>query len=199
MERRDKNLEELGARLRAETPTVLPIFPTNLASSIKKTLVWNIWAQVIATPEKSDELVGLMFLHPEARFHLFEADGCPRPAALRHAFDGGLIRTVETQGHWYEHPAYPDNYIRISPNTEQGWEKELLKSGQPLWRFEVVLTDVERRRRENHDTAQAIVAATALEKPNNAYAKIREHYNRHQAIYYGAGMILTIIGIAMAL
>lgn len=199
MERRDKNLEELGARLKAQQPMEPLRFPDIMPSSVKKTAVWDIWAEDIATAQDVERLLQLMFLNPEGRFCLFESDQCPRPAVLRRAFDGGLVRTVETQGHWYEHPLYPNNYIRISPNTEWDWEKEVLEVGQPLRRFEVVLTDVERRRRENDETAKAIIAATTPEKPKGRYAQIREHYNQHQVIYFVVAFVVGVAGLWLAL
>ena len=199
MTRRDKGLKELGERLRQEEPEEMPQFPDIMPTSLKKTKFWEIWEEDLATPDDVELLLRLMFDNPESPFHLFNTKGGSRPAPLSEAFQLGLVRTAKMQGHWYEHPLYPNNFIQILPPTNWDWEKEVLEKGQPLLRFEIVLTDRERRRRENQDTALAVAEATLPTKPEGWYARVTDHYSRHQAVYYGIGAILAVVGIALSM
>lgn len=199
MTRRDKGLEELGERLRQEEAKEMPRFPDIMPTSLKKTKFWEIWEEDIATPDDVELLLRLMLDNPESRFYLFNTKGGSRPATLNEAFQMGLVRTAEMQGHWYEHPLYPNNFIQILSPTDWDWQKEVLEKGQALLRYEIALTDRERRRRENEDTALAIAEATMPPKPQGWYAQLGAHYNRHQAAYYIGGAVLAIIGLALSL
>ncbi len=198
MERKDEKLRELGERLRQEIPKEMPVFPEHLISSVKKRMRWDIWENDVESVNDKEYLYGLMFQHPDASFFLFREESAKR-SANSGLFANERIRTVETQRHWFEHPLYPNNFVRINPDPRRDWEKEAIETGTPLLRLEVVMSDYERRRRSNAETADAILSAMTPSMPATWYQRLSYHYQKHSVMYYAGGTALAIVGIAVSL
>jgi hypothetical protein len=198
MERRDKGLEELGDRLKAAAPAKPAMFPDIKPSSIRRSAVWDLWANDLDSEEDAELLLHLAFQHPEGEFHIFNFEDEPMPSTVRAAIDGGQLLVTETQMSWYEHPRWPGNYVHIGRHPEWDWQKEVLEKGRPMLRHEVVLSDFERRRRE-HAELTAAIADAVNPKPTSLYGRVSAHYNRHQLAYWIPGTILGLIGLFLAL
>jgi hypothetical protein len=193
----NQNSDERGTDQRSQLPD-LPRFPDHLISSVRKRRIWEFWEEDIKSAADVEEIHGLMFQHSDESFFLFRRESRADAKALS-LFGEGRVRTVETQRNWFAHPNFKNDYIRIRPNTKWDWEKEILLSGEPLFRLEIELVEFERRRRELQVTTDAIVAAVTPDLPSTPYGRLSLHYNKHQLAYYAVGAILGVLGIVISL
>ena len=174
----------------------MPVFPNIIPTSVRKSYVREFFDAEIRSESELEHLLMLLFHHPEVSTHVFHPHGQPLNALIIAAEKLGQIRIVETQGYWYEHPLYPNNFVRVT-NPQFEWEEDLQENGQMLFRCELALTERERRRRENEETATTVASKAQPPVPTTIWQRLEHHYRANSAAYFIAGTLLGVfLGIA---
>ena len=180
----------------------LPVFPAHLIpSSIKKSARREFFDCEMQTDEDVEYLLELLYRQPEVATFSFHPQGQPMNARLLAAEKLGHLRVLETQSYWYEHPNYPNNFVRVpNPEPEFDWQKELRANGQMLFRNELALTTQERRQREIRDTAKAIAAASPTPAPpETRWERVEHAYHRRPALFWLIAVAITVLGTALGI
>ncbi|MBJ7439823.1 MAG: hypothetical protein JHD35_12460 [Sphingopyxis sp.] len=176
----------------------LPTLRLPEPSSVRRSMRFEFRDADIVDAGELEELLGRMFVLPQAKFFTFR----PRDENTRGLIGGaetrGLIVTAETQRHWYVDPVYPKNFVRAA-SAEWDWQVELIRDGPELFRSEIQLTPSERLRREQAQLIAAMRNTGEGPQRTSLYQRLNVHYNRHQMAYYLLGSVLAVGGLLTAL
>jgi len=103
----------------------------------------------IQSEEALNELISLMFDHPERDFYVFAEKNSKPNTLLMKANKDGAILINEVELFYYRHPRDKRSFVRISRNGgEFEWQKELTKQGPMFQRAKLELTARMKRRLE---------------------------------------------------
>ena len=130
-------------------PNDLPKFPNIVPDSIRETRFWVLENDDFKTEEEISTLLGMMYDHPEDDFILFTPKTGTINSLVSSAIGSAAIVVVETKGHYYPHPKFKRDYIRIHDATVSlDWEREVLSQGNMHFRHELKLSERARRQFE---------------------------------------------------
>ena len=166
------------------------------ASAVRRRFVRRFLDSAMATDEEVQRLLELLYRQPEIATYSFHREGQQMNGRLLAAERLGHLQIVETQRHWYAHPNFDNDFVRVMDPTFE-WEKELVATGAKLLRSELAITEQERRRREIEDTAAAISRHSQV-TPETPWERLEHHYRRNSAAYYVVALVLGIAGLAVA-
>jgi hypothetical protein len=178
----------------------LPVFPSHLASSIKRRRIREADDSVFDDEEEVELLLNLLFEEPEVETYVFHEHGKPLNARLLAKAHTGALLIEETQNHWYRHPRSQRSFTRITRDPPQfDWQAEVVGKGPCFWRCALRLTEAERRKREIAQQTTALTAALTPPDPEGRWAKLKRHWDRNQLVYGGIGLVLAIVGLVVGI
>jgi len=125
----------------------LPVFPNIIPDKMEIGEFHVIEDDDIQTMDDLNELILLMFNHPERSFYYFtEKDGSPN-SLLENSKCRGEILMNATEFFYYKHPNNKHDYIKIQRGRGQSdWKKEVVKKGPMFFRIKLELSE---KRKEN--------------------------------------------------
>jgi hypothetical protein len=124
-------------------------FPDIVPDSVRKTRVWIHENDDFRSEEELSELLGRMYDYPEDDFFLFTPKGGAISPLVGSALEAIVIVIVETKGHYYPHPKFKRDYVRIHDATaEWDWEREVLAKDDMYFRHYLKLSEKARRKFE---------------------------------------------------
>lgn len=127
----------------------LPRFPDIVPDSVRKTRLWVHENDDFKTEEDISTLLGLMYDYPEDDFFLFTPKGASINPLVASAVAASAIVIAESKGHYYPHPKFKRDYVRIHETTVSwDWEREVLAQGNMHFRHELKLSEPARRQFE---------------------------------------------------
>jgi S1-C subfamily serine protease len=168
-----------GRRQRATES--LPYFPDVGVEWYEKKMVHVLEAPDVATTEGIQHLCDLLYQHEERDVYLFIRQNEIEPQAFAAAKDRGAIVVVRTEGHFYKHPKFQLDYVKILPGQAKwDWERELQREGQDFRRLRLRFSAHERARRaaieatQPPDYSEAMRALWVLESDLRSDDQVRQ-------------------------
>ena len=154
----------------------LPVFPSNILSSYKKSNFYTIENEDICSEEEFEKLLGLLYQYPERSFYAFFKEKEALNEFLVNAEVFGIIIFKESTRNYFRHPEFERDYIRIdSSNLQFDWEEELLSFGDKYVRIEIQLSEKSKRQFTIQETKEV------LKEKNILFARLS---------FYGIGIDL---------
>lgn len=103
----------------------------------------------IQTADDLNEMILIMFNHPERTFYYFgKKDGSPNELLENSKCRGEILMNV-TEFFYYKHPNVNRDYIKIQRGGGQSdWEKEVVKKGPMFVRIKLELSEKKKRELE---------------------------------------------------
>lgn len=124
----------------------MPVFPMHLVDTIRRTEFYVILNDEMGTGEDISQIIERMFAEAESLFYLVVREGESFTAPLQNVLDAGEIRITLTDQHFYEHPNFRRDYVKIVGGGTRDWQRSLVARGRRFSRHTLVLSDATRRR-----------------------------------------------------
>jgi len=127
----------------------LPVFPNIIPDKMEIGEFHVIEAADIQTANDLNELILLMFNHPERSFYYFgNKDGSPNKLLQNSKCRGEILMNV-AEFFYYKHPNNDHDYIKIQRGGGQSdWGKEVVKKGPMFVRIKLELSEKKKRELE---------------------------------------------------
>jgi len=127
----------------------LPVFPNIIPDKIEIGEFHVIEDSDIQTADDLNELILLIFNHPERSFYYFgKKDGPPNELLENSKCRGEILMNV-TEFFYYKHPNNDHDYIKIQRGGGQlDWENEVVKKGPMFVRIKLELSEKKKRELE---------------------------------------------------
>jgi hypothetical protein len=124
----------------------LPVFPNIIPDKMEIGEFHEIEDADIQTADDLNELILLMFNHPERTFYYFgKKDGSPNELLENLKCRSDILMNV-TEFFYYKHPNGDHDYIKIQRDGGQlDWEKEVVKKGPMFVRIKLELSEKKKR------------------------------------------------------
>ena len=128
----------------------LPVFPDIIPSKITKSEFHVIEENDIADEKELQQLVASLFDFSERAFYYFHEKDRAIGAWIARARDSGQLLLNETEFHYYRHPGFAHDYVKITPRNTYSfeWEREVVEKGPMFLRTKLELTSRLRRQME---------------------------------------------------
>jgi hypothetical protein len=122
--------------------TTIPTFPDITPSSITRRAIHEIQNDEITTAQALDDLILFMYAYQERDFYVFHKKGSPINEMIKQAEQSGSIIFRKSEFHFYVHPKYPRNFIRLNQEYSKfDWQIQLLETGEMYVRTEICLSE----------------------------------------------------------
>ncbi len=134
-------------------------FPEELATSVKNSKFHIIENRDMSLREDVQQLLRLMFDHPERSFYLFVQKGASLSEEMGKALRSDDILASHTDLEFFRHPNFQGDFVRIRRGNESfDWQREVTASQQEYIRFTLELSI---RKRREMEVAQYLAAGAA--------------------------------------
>jgi hypothetical protein len=129
-----------------EKKETLPVFPNIIPDKLEVSEFHTIENADIQTADDLNDLILLMFNHPERSYYYFAKKEGPLNELLENSKNRGEILMNVTEFFYYKHPKNDRNYIKIQRDGGQfDWEKEVVKKGPMFVRIKLELSEKKKR------------------------------------------------------
>jgi hypothetical protein len=126
-----------------------PVFPNIIPDKMEIAEIHDIEDTDIQTADDLNELILLMFNHPERSFYYFTNKDEACNELLENSKHQGEILMNTTEFFYYKHPNNDRDYIKIQRDGGQlDWEKEVVKKGPMFVRINLQLSEKKKRELE---------------------------------------------------
>jgi hypothetical protein len=123
-----------------------PVFPNIIPDKMEISKFHIIENADIQTADDLNELILLMFNHPERSYYYFGKKEGPPNELLENSKCGGEMLMNVTEFFYYKHPNNDRDYIKIQRDGGRlDWEKEVVKKGPMFVRIKLELSEKKKR------------------------------------------------------
>jgi hypothetical protein len=119
-------------------------YPDIVPDKITKRMFHVIESSDLRSKDELQSLITLIYMYPEREFYLFQEMGHAGNAFYEEAG----ISTGETEFHYYRHPSFERDYVRIKAHEGQyafDWEKDVVEKGPMFMRSKLRLAEQKQR------------------------------------------------------
>ena len=141
-------------------------FPEELVTDVKKSYFYLLESSDITSEEDLDHLIRFMFEFSDRAFYLVSpvSQGCNH--FVLSAEQHGVLNLVRTERHYYPHPNYKRDYIKIDKDPPVwDWEKEVKEKSPEHIRCTMELTERWRRKLELREALSETSEKESEESP----------------------------------
>jgi len=122
-------------------------FPNIRPDSVQRSAQYDIRDTDIQSHEDLSLLIQLMFEFPERSFYLYSREDTGIKSKVLGASRTGDILIAISEHHFYEHPKFKDDFVRIRRGrTQFDWEVEVLEKSPAFVRHTLKLSERARQR-----------------------------------------------------